>query len=640
MNRPAVAFEAVPPVSADVLPRMDVAAFVGFADAGPVDVPVAIEDLAQFRDIFGADPELAFDSQRGDLHRGYLGATVESFLGNGGRRCWVVRVADDPKLAFFDVPGLSRLDENARSFDPDPPFAYARSPGVWANGLRAHTTLREVALLAAAPGSTSVLGLTTVRGALQVTLLVVQPPGSITPGDTLRTVSGSELQLYLVAGQVQPVDRALLVTADEWVLARPIVESTPVDPAFRSPALEGVDPGALDDGPSSPWSNPEPRVDRLTFELSVWRGDQQVGRIERLAFSPRHPRFWGNLPTDVDLYWREPPPRADGRDAELETLWDEAAGNRGAAGGRSGRRFPIAGPEPVRIATQAWPLYVPNAMSTRTAPDRTTLSQVPPNLVTRSGLEVVRPEIFMDERLRNHGGESLLRSAELLHGDARDRDRKAPKCRSDRPPRAGDDRPTDGWGSGMPVERLRGIHALLAVEEATLVGVPDVVHPGWSKQPRPIYPLLAGPELKTARISEAGDELLLEWTRVAGATTYQLQLASAPDFETIEASHTTAGEASASGRARHLWPLVNASCRCPRQPTAPPIGASDSRRAAPRAAAPGRTPWCTWHRAWPVPYWRPSTSPVAASASTVPSCSRSIARCCVSATPEVTCWRC
>jgi len=564
MNRPAVAFEVVPPVSPDVLPRMDVAAFVGFADAGPVDVPVAIEDLARFRDIFGADPELAFDSQRGDLHRGYLGPTVESFLGNGGRRCWVVRVADDAELAFFDVPGLSRLeDAAARSFDPRAAFGYARSPGVWANGLRAHTTLREIPLLPApprgtSPHRTSVLELTTVRGERQVTLVVVQPPGSITAGDTLRvTVSGGDLQLFLVAGEVQPVDRALLVTAREWVLARRIVESTPADAAFRSPALEVVDPGLLDDGPSSPWSTPEPLVDRLTFDLSVWRADQVVGRVDRLAFSPRHPRFWGNLPTDVDLYWRERQPRADGRTEELETLWDEAAGNRGAAGGRSGRRFPIAGPEPSLFATRTWPLYLPHEMSTRTAPDRPTLAQATPNVVSRSGLEEIRSEIFIDDRLSNHGGETLLRSAELLHGEARDRDRKAdPRDRADRPRRPHDQPPPP---DDRPPECLRGIHALLTVEEATLVAVPDAVHPGWSKSPLKLR-LLAAPELTSARVSDADDEVLVEWTPVAEATAYHLQIAVHPDFEAIEATHTTAGEASASGHLQARLPRP-ATCR-------------------------------------------------------------------------------
>ena len=44
-----------PGAAPTTLPRMDVAAFVGFAAAGPLDVPVAVEDAARFRDVFGAD---------------------------------------------------------------------------------------------------------------------------------------------------------------------------------------------------------------------------------------------------------------------------------------------------------------------------------------------------------------------------------------------------------------------------------------------------------------------------------------------------------------------------------------------------------------------------------------------------------
>src|SRR3712207_7471121 len=39
----------------EVLPRMDVAAFVGFAASGPLHLPVAVEDASQFAALFGAD---------------------------------------------------------------------------------------------------------------------------------------------------------------------------------------------------------------------------------------------------------------------------------------------------------------------------------------------------------------------------------------------------------------------------------------------------------------------------------------------------------------------------------------------------------------------------------------------------------
>ena len=51
---------------ARVLPRMDVAAFVGFAASGPLHVPVAVEDAAQFAALFGGDAPLAWDAERGE----------------------------------------------------------------------------------------------------------------------------------------------------------------------------------------------------------------------------------------------------------------------------------------------------------------------------------------------------------------------------------------------------------------------------------------------------------------------------------------------------------------------------------------------------------------------------------------------
>jgi hypothetical protein len=556
MVRPAVTFEPVPLAAPDALPRMDVAAFVGFAEAGPVDVPVAVEDMARFRAVFGPDPELAFDTSRGEVHRGYLGAAVESFLASGGRRCWVVRVADDPELAVLDVPGLARLTDPRAPIEVPPAHAYARSPGVWANGLQIHATLREAPLLANAPAGGRALELAEVAGSHELRVHVVQPPGAVTVGDMLRvTVTGTDLQLFLVTTSVEPGNRELVIKSTDWLVARPTVESAPADRAFRSPALETADPALLDDGPSSPWSQPDPRVDRLTLDLSVWRGKDALGRVERLAFSPRHPRFWGNLPTDVDLYWRrEPAQRSDAREGELAGLWDEAAGRRASAGAASAMRFALAGPEPTAFAARAWPLYVPSAMSTRPTPDRATLSRVVPDRVSRSGLEALRAEMFLDERLRNQGGESLLRSAELLQGEAWDQDRRAtlrggPEPRADRPPLQPEGR------APLP-ERLRGLHALLTVEEATLVAVPDAVHPGWSRNPGALPPLLAGPVLVDAHRSSAGDELCIAWTPVAEANAYRLQVAVAADFEPAEATHIVEGEAGPSGERTSCvpWP--------------------------------------------------------------------------------------
>ena len=84
---PGVYYQAVDASTPPVTPlRTDIAGFVGIAERGPIDVPVPIESWQQFLSWFG-----------GVVAEGYLGYAVRGFLENGGRRCWVVRVASrDP----------------------------------------------------------------------------------------------------------------------------------------------------------------------------------------------------------------------------------------------------------------------------------------------------------------------------------------------------------------------------------------------------------------------------------------------------------------------------------------------------------------------------------------------------------------
>ena len=110
-RRPGVRFEVTPASPEGRLPPMDVAAFVGFAASGPLDTPVPVEDVARCREIFGPDLPLARDPEDGSLVHAALGQAVELFFENGGRRCWVVRVADRrpdhrPVAPRFPVPGL------------------------------------------------------------------------------------------------------------------------------------------------------------------------------------------------------------------------------------------------------------------------------------------------------------------------------------------------------------------------------------------------------------------------------------------------------------------------------------------------------------------------------------------------------
>jgi hypothetical protein len=89
---PGIEFQVEPAKVEDALPRMDIAAFVGFASSGPADTPIPIEEMARFREIFGEDLLLARDPKTGEELYAHLAPAVEAFFKNGGKRCWVVRV--------------------------------------------------------------------------------------------------------------------------------------------------------------------------------------------------------------------------------------------------------------------------------------------------------------------------------------------------------------------------------------------------------------------------------------------------------------------------------------------------------------------------------------------------------------------
>src|SRR5262245_16336315 len=124
---PGIRFEVPPPQVDEVLPRMDIAAFVGFAQTGPMHVPVAIESVAEFEAIFGGDAPLAWDPKRGEIVSARLAPAVRAFFRNGGRRCWVVRAAGRPWPNFFPIPGLARLSNGVMA----PAFARGRADGSW-----------------------------------------------------------------------------------------------------------------------------------------------------------------------------------------------------------------------------------------------------------------------------------------------------------------------------------------------------------------------------------------------------------------------------------------------------------------------------------------------------------------------------
>src|SRR5215203_3572753 len=149
---PGFRFEAVAPAREDVLPRMDVALFVGFASTGPIGIAVAVESAEQFKTIFGNDLPLVWDAEKSETVYAYLTPAVRSFFRNGGRRCWILRVArtvaSEKKplnracYNFFPLSGFARVRFAGNEIATiSPAFARARTRGSWSDDLQIGTAV-------------------------------------------------------------------------------------------------------------------------------------------------------------------------------------------------------------------------------------------------------------------------------------------------------------------------------------------------------------------------------------------------------------------------------------------------------------------------------------------------------------------
>ncbi|MEA2588621.1 MAG: hypothetical protein QOH66_1548 [Actinomycetota bacterium] len=220
---PGIRFETTAPAPDEVLPRMDIAAFVGFAARGPVDVPVVVQDASQFAEIFGDDAELFWDEGAGESVSAYLAPAVRAFFRNGGKRCWVVRVTARTRVpagsrqpggaafcssgsrARFAVPGVVLV---APDGSLDQAELGARAVGSWADGLRVAAGLLSspVHLVAGSlvwngPTGGAPPGSTPEPGSLHCT---VGAQDRVRPGDLIRiTYRRLQVQLLFAVASVE-----------------------------------------------------------------------------------------------------------------------------------------------------------------------------------------------------------------------------------------------------------------------------------------------------------------------------------------------------------------------------------------------------------------------------------------------------
>jgi hypothetical protein len=563
---PGVSFTAQPPAVPDALPRMDIAGFAGFAASGPIDTPVAIEDITRFHDIFGEDLALAWNRERGEPLYAYLAPAVRGFFRNGGRRCWVVRLAGAARSNEFPIPGLLRPVAAGGYVGT---CARARSEGSWSDALSVNASYTRVTV------PPQMLILTAGRG------MILNPEGgdrtALRSGDLLRVDFEASHRVVFLSIPLRPAgdtkavedgfwfqravpdagwpplqDASLLGCSDRsgagsppwsipvlwwsasfqangvprFELGLPRSDASTVRPgawlrltfAAELPAAGSAelllqvaqvrdaavplgsppaDGAAVSVYGSDAWWVLNPRrawgeatgplrAAVLNLELRVRYPEGEIRWIGDLGFTPAHPRYWGYLPSDLELFTR---PERSGSPvgAVLRSDADHP-------------RFALAGPPEARDSGAVYlPLGIPDVL--REDFDQPALAQPSQNgALARNGLGNFSVALFLDPDLENASVSTLM--AEAFH--------KRFQLR-----RSGDPGPL-----GLP---LRGIHALLPIDEVSLISVPDAVHDGWEPANGEHPDTIAGPVLNEPVSGPEPAHFSLLWSEVPGATSYTVE---------------------------------------------------------------------------------------------------------------------
>ena len=465
-RQPGIAF--VSPASAldEALPRMDIACFTGFAARGPVHEPVAVESPEQYRRVFGADLPLVWDAESGELLHAHLGPAIRAFFANGGRRAWVIRVAEAPRSNRFPVPGLCRVAANGRLL---PATLTAATPGSWSDRLRVASSIDQAPLI--------LLAASLLDGRLHVDL---RSSASLLDGDLLQAEWDDGRIAFLPCAGAEPVvwsairwfrattlpSRAregygrlyragyrhrfpLRVSAD-WTGDRPVlVAELPADRAPQPGETLKVHLGSAAYWLQVERCEPDATgsltiagrgLRRLTQIPAVWPG--QPARLTRLRLNLHIDEDGAEATSSAtrqrrDLGFCDHHPNAL---AKLTALTSDTLVWRGAtASGATSLHF-------LPLGLTADPS--PSAGAIPLAESR----------LTRDGLKHFGAHLFLDPAL------ATQRTAQLA--DAADRIRF----------------------TGTTTRPLRGLHAAYGIEETTLLCVPDAVHRPWQRVPGADHP--------------------------------------------------------------------------------------------------------------------------------------------------------
>jgi uncharacterized protein len=428
---PGVRCEPALPVSTDDAIRLDVAAFVGLAERGPVDTPVTVDDRNQYMAVFGGDLPLAL-GDRGVPVYAALPSAVRAFFDNGGRRCVVVRVVgprasvaplsvDFPEcpllggglavtgLCIVGVPVIGQT-LTGRPFE-----LQAASPGGWAEGVSVSATVTE-----------EVLPVTPTYSPIGPATLTPAGRRMVEPGDVLHVAS--------------PDGEAWLV----WVRepGPPVVASAMVRCQMPSPLGPAL---SVEVDPATPWPAVAV-VRRLRLTLTVRRADGAgshiVERVPGLRLGATPDRYRPS-PTPS---WLDVAQLASGGFDRSRSMFLRATGD-------SERLLPVVGVAPAVAA---------ETRRTLPRPDPFTAAALVRDDLGAFSLR----SLFLDERFvrRKAGGGFINPPIEGVRSTL----------------------------SALTLEdtpRLHGIHAVAALDEVAVVALPDLYHRQWSEAVVPVTPV-------------------------------------------------------------------------------------------------------------------------------------------------------
>jgi hypothetical protein len=280
--------------------RTDVAAFIGYAERGVVMRPVKVELWQQFVTLFGGMVDYA-----------YLANAVRGFFDNGGRACYIVRLADTTferaRAAVWSLPLTTTTHPPvmvitasyvyaaiAANLPPNTDFDLPYdAPGTWGNRL-AVSILPQSLGIAMSSDAQPASGSSSFVDSLQ----------GFSLGSYVRVIQDGAVQHHRTITAIDPVLRE--ITWDQ-----PLVSVDTERPM---------------------------RVETVEFTVLISDDGQLVETLEDLSLSPEHPNY---APRQVQAHSQYIRLRIDVPDEVLpEGWWDAAAWDtvdrQALSGGRDG----------------------------------------------------------------------------------------------------------------------------------------------------------------------------------------------------------------------------------------------------------------------------------------------------------------